>query len=327
MAHHCERLRNGSEQFFEEATMGILDRLFGPAKKGSSGLFNQANGQWQVLKDALLRDDDARAQAALLEVVRLCQEAIAADPQKEGNAYVLLTNALLRGGQVYQNANEELLTKYAAACIYSWWTLPHKGWPITSKNNYEIGTRWYQEAVERLGGSATAESTMAQYGGLYGELITSPAGFEDVRTALKNDSPDVVTHEVDVETLTETVKNAVAGLTLAPSPVEFGDQARKVHGLAKVIADALVEEINALGEASPLTQLGAAALSELVFAMSQADVYAFKSNPFMSAGAPANVQASWLNVVKAAVHDEARALARALEALRKLHGLESLYDP
>ena len=307
--------------------MGILDRLFGPTKKGSGGLFNQANYHWQMMKEALLKGDGNKAELALLEVVRLCQQASATDPQKEGNAYVLLTNAFLRGGQVYRNANEELLTKYAAACIYCWWTLPHKGWPITSKSTYEIGTRWYREVLQRLGESAIAESTMAQYGGLYGKLITSPSGFEDARTALENDSPDVVTHEVDVELLTTTVKNVVVGLALAPSPVEFGDQARKVHELGKVMADALVEKINILDEGSPLTKIGASALSVLVSAMVQADVYAFKSNPFMFARTPANVQASWLNVVKAAVHDEARALARALEAFRKLHGLESLHDP
>ena len=126
----------------------------------------------------------------------------------------------------------------------------------------------------------------------------------------------------DVETLSADIKNALAELAMAGSAEEFGDQARNIHALAKVLADALVDKINALTDDSPLVGPGAPALAELVFAMSQAEGYAFRSDPFMLTGAPANVQASWLDTVKAAVHDEARALARALAAYRHLYGLE-----
>ena len=98
--------------------MGILDRVFGKHVKG--GMFNQANQHWQVMKQALLAGNATTAQSALLEVVRLCQEAIAADPLKAGDAYVLLTNAILRAPQVYSTGDEELLMKYAAACIHTW---------------------------------------------------------------------------------------------------------------------------------------------------------------------------------------------------------------
>ena len=93
--------------------MGIFDWLFGPWKRGSSGLFNQANQHWQMMKQALLSGHEWQAQLELLEVVRLCQEAIQASPQKEGDAYVLLANALLRGNQIYDDADENLLVKYA----------------------------------------------------------------------------------------------------------------------------------------------------------------------------------------------------------------------
>lgn len=181
--------------------MGILDRLFGPAKKGSSGLFNQANHHWQVMKEALLKGDDTKAQWALLEVVRLCQEAIAADPQKEGNAYVLLTNALLRASQVFPATDEELLIRYAAACIHTWWTLPHKSWPITSKNNYELGIRWFQEIQQKMhnAGSANPEATMAEYVSLYGGSVTSPSGFESVRATLVRNPEELREQELREE--------------------------------------------------------------------------------------------------------------------------------
>jgi hypothetical protein len=304
--------------------MGILDKLFGPAKKGTSGLFNEANHHWQVMKEALLRGHDAKAQSALLEVVRLCQMAIVADPQKEGNSYVLLTNALLQASQIFPTADEELLIRYAAACIQTWWILPHKGWPITTKNNYEIGERWYQEVLHRLelAGSTNPASTVAEYAELYGKLVAQPSGFESIKAALLKNSQEAEPHTPDVERLSATIKSAVVGLALATSPVEYGERAREVHALAKVQADALVEAINTLTEGSPLVLPSTDALAELVFAMSQAEVYAFKSDPFMFAGAPGNVQASWLNLVKAAVHDEARALGRALVVFRQVHGLE-----
>lgn len=187
--------------------MGILDRLFGAlatkATKNSDGLFNQAVQHWEVMKAALFEGNGDRAQSALLEVVRLCQEAIAADPQKAGDAYVLLTNALLKASQVYTTGDEQLLTKYSAACIYFWWTLPHKEWPITLRNNYQTGLRWYQEVLQRLeqAGSTNPASAMAECGSLYGKLITSPAGFEGVETALMRITPDAEVPKADGEIL------------------------------------------------------------------------------------------------------------------------------
>lgn len=138
---------------------------------------------------------------------------------------------------------------------------------------------------------------------------------------LLNESP-AAEAQFDVEVLSPDIKKALAELAMAGSAEEFGERARNIHALAKVQADALVDKINALPDDSPLVGPGAPALAELVLAMSQAEAYAFKSDPFKFAGAPANVQASWLDTVKAAVHDEAGALAKALAAYRRLHGLD-----
>ena len=81
---------------------------------------------------------------------------------------------------------------------------------------------------------------------------------------------------------------------MAGSAEEFGERARNIHALAKLQADALVGKINAL-----------------------------TSDLLMFAGAPASVQGSWLDTVKAAVDDQARATARTLAAYRYLHGQEA----
>ena len=128
--------------------------------------------------------------------------------------------------------------------------------------------------------------------------------------------------QFNVELLSADIKRALVGLATTDSTDEIGEQSRNIHALAKVLADALVEKINALPVDAPAVGLGAPALAELVFATSQAEAFAIKSNPLTGSGAPANVQASWLNTVKAAVDDEARALARALATYRYFHGLE-----
>ena len=136
------------------------------------------------------------------------------------------------------------------------------------------------------------------------------------------DEADANREPLDVGVLSTNIKNALVQLTMAGSAEEFGESARNIHALAKVQAEVLVEKSNAMTEDSQLVRAVASALADLVFAMSQAETHAFDSNPFMFSGAPANIQASWLEVVKAAVHDEARALARALAAYRQLCGLE-----
>ncbi len=180
--------------------MGILDWLFGPWNRGSSGLYNKANQHWEFMKQALLSGDDRQAQIELLEVVRLCQESIQANPQKQGDAYVLLANALLRGSDLYQDADEPLLIKYAAACIHSWWTLPYNRSPIT--RHYDLGLRWYQKVSQKLQtfGSQNLEASMSEYGSLYGSLVTSPSGFQNIRAALRKDGPATESQTSDAET-------------------------------------------------------------------------------------------------------------------------------
>jgi hypothetical protein len=300
--------------------MGLLDKLFGKAAQGSSGLFNQANEQWQLLKQAMLNDDQGKAQAGLVEVIRLCQEAIAADPQKEGNSYVMLTNALLRADRAFPSADKELLLKYAAACIHIWNLLPHKSWPVTSKSNHELGIRWLGEIQQNLrtSGSTNPEATMAEYASLYGQLITSPKSFDAVRNALTPEGTKPSNNDADI--LSKTVKEAVMALYLAASPTEFGDRAMNVHKLAEIQSDALIEAINTLPADSPLIPPSTAALAELVGAMSFAEAR-FKSDPFAFIGAAASVQASWIKFEIAVVHDEANALARASEMFKRIHGL------
>lgn len=152
------------------------------------------------------------------------------------------------------------------------------------------------------------------------ERPVSSADDERIKAAPQN--PEDTNQALpDVETLSADIKNALVELAMATSPIEFGERAQNTHALAKIQADALVEKINDLAEDSPLAGSAVGALSELVFAMGQAEASA-TGNPFSMVGAPPKVQESWLALVKAGVDDEASALARALAAYRRLHGLE-----
>ena len=162
--------------------MRLFDSLLGPWRSGS--LFTAANGHWQLMKSAILAGRDDVAQVELLAVVLLCQESIEISPRKQGDAYVLLTNALLRGSTVFGNADEHSLLRLSAAAIQRWWSLPHKKPPITK--HYDQGLRWYSEVLDRLrsSGSANPEATMIEYESLYGARIATTSGYEDVENAL-----------------------------------------------------------------------------------------------------------------------------------------------
>ena len=117
-------------------------------------------------------------------VVRLCQASIETSPRKQGDSYVLLTNALLRGGDVFGTADEHLSLRLSAAAIQRWWSLPHNKLPIT--RHYDLGLRWYNEVLDKLrnSGSANPEATMIEYESIYGARITTTSGYEEVADAL-----------------------------------------------------------------------------------------------------------------------------------------------
>ncbi len=184
----------------ERSSMGILDRLRRPSTSGSTGLFNQANQHWKLHQEAVLAGDEAKNLREILEVVRYCQQAIAAD-RRESSAYVLLTNALLvaRLDRPDDQATDPL-RKYAAAVIHKWWATAPKEYPWIKSDAYAHGVQFYDQLIEEVQraegcSSQEAKAKMADYGAEYGDLITYPSSYESVRGAVLSATGGARPHE------------------------------------------------------------------------------------------------------------------------------------
>ena len=180
--------------------MGIRE---GPSTSGASALFDQASEHWKHMRAAESAKDDEKKLSEIMEVIRLCQQAISAD-KNQGNAYVLLTSALFVSCS--PRANTEMLGKYASGVIHKWRTLAEKQglWRVpriyefevnyqglSSPGDYELGVSLYallmacwQKGPGFFGTEKEAEASMAILGSLYGDFVTSPRSYEEVRQAV-----------------------------------------------------------------------------------------------------------------------------------------------
>ena len=155
-------------------------------------LFNQANEHWRRRQQLLTVGDDKGARQACSEVIRLCQLAIRSD-EKMGDAYVMLANALtVAASDVLGQSDRERydnLQSMAAAVIHYWYTLPHRGYPITKKSGLEIGERLWEIIIDELSRdkSLTREDTIllveAYRDSMASELI-SPESFEEIQETI-----------------------------------------------------------------------------------------------------------------------------------------------
>lgn len=120
--------------------------------RSATKFFDEATKHW-VKTRSYFFVDEAKVCTELSEVIRLCQLSIQAD-QRSGNAYVLLANALTSAASHGPGRSDqeryEFLQSRAAAVIYLWYTLPHRGYPITSKNNETIGERLLGIIVDEI---------------------------------------------------------------------------------------------------------------------------------------------------------------------------------
>jgi hypothetical protein len=149
MQQQCKEYPEGSVQSPDRSS--LLDRASRALIGKSGGLFNQANEQWRKAKHFSSEGNDEKVKEACVEVVSLCQQALSADP-KEGDAYVLLANALMATAHIWnisptQEIYESLLSR-SAAVIHLWYCLPHRGYPITK--NKEIGDGLWKRILEEL---------------------------------------------------------------------------------------------------------------------------------------------------------------------------------
>ena len=175
--------------------MGLLTRLFESLFR--PGMVKQAIRHWDAIKEARRCGDLHTARIELLKVVRACQEAIEADPQKEGDGYVLLINTLIAAPELFDAADKKRLVKYQAASIHSWFTLPYKRPPITK--NCERGVQTYEKVLVdlKIAGYSNPVLAIGDYSAQYSQPVTSLSpGLEMISAAFYgvDDQSGILTH-------------------------------------------------------------------------------------------------------------------------------------
>jgi len=155
--------------------------------QSANKLFKQANEQWRRHPYFLLQGDEESEREACAEVVRLCQLSIQTD-ERMGDAFVLLANALTvaasHGPGHLEQERHEFLQSRAAAVIHFWYTLPHRGYPITK--NTAIGERLWRIMVDDISQdkSLSKDATIAlieSYRDSLAAETTSPDSFEKIK--------------------------------------------------------------------------------------------------------------------------------------------------
>lgn len=161
--------------------------LFGEARKGADGIFNDAMGHYTRLR--YLFEAPARFRYELGEVIRLCQWAIATD-KKMGDAYVLLANgySMLDGHVQASGLKPDHYFRWAAGLIQHWLDTPLRNYPFTK--NGEVGEELYLNIVSRVTTINSVEEHEAQvimrrWGTEFFDMALSPASFSLIKEQLK----------------------------------------------------------------------------------------------------------------------------------------------
>lgn len=170
--------------------MGVL-KDFGKTH-AASRYCKEANKYWRNAERPLKTKDEFTLVQNIIEVIRNCQLALAED-DNYGDAYVLLANALLLAGISDPiKANKErswYLVTRAAAVIYTWYTLPSRGYPITK--NAGQGEKLFQTILGivnagELEASKYPMKLMSSYREQYADNTISPGGLEEICDVLLN---------------------------------------------------------------------------------------------------------------------------------------------
>ena len=170
--------------------MGFLERF---GKTRSAGrYFNEANKYWKSAEQPFKARDELALAHNLIEVIRNCQLALVED-DNYGDAYVLLADALLLASvsdpiKADKERSWYLVTR-AAAVIYTWYTLPNRGYPITK--NVSQGEKLFQTILGivnagELEASKYPMKLMNSYREQYASDTISPGGLEDICDVLLN---------------------------------------------------------------------------------------------------------------------------------------------
>ena len=202
--------------------MGILDWLSEPSTSGSSGLFNEAVRHWKMQQRAALAEDKQAQKQELLRVIACCQAAIDKN-QNEGDAYVLLTNALIVASHLRRIAEEDsgLLRKYAVGAIHKWQGLPQKKYSITKNYDQAVEQgRRVLEMIQQAEGCSreAAESIMSECGALYGDFVISPTSYGQIEKAVLGSSNKSAPHNsVSLESKAEKAVVQVEATPVMPN--------------------------------------------------------------------------------------------------------------
>jgi len=152
--------------------------------------FNEANKYWKRAEQPLKAKDEFALVDSLIEVIRNCQLAIAED-ENYGDAYVLLADALLLAGisdpiKADKERSWYLVTR-AAAVIYTWYTLPHRDYPITK--NVRQGEKLFGTILDivnagELEAKKDPMKLINSYREQYAKDIISQKGLEEISAVL-----------------------------------------------------------------------------------------------------------------------------------------------
>ncbi len=204
--------------------MSIFKR-FDKARK-SGKYFNEAKKYWKHAEQVFKAKDEVALTENLIEVIRNCQLAIVEDDNC-GDAYVLLADALLLAS-VFDpiRADKErswYLATQAAAVIYTWYTLPNRGYPVTK--NVRRGEKLFQTllGIVNAGESEAIqypEKLINSYRERYASNIISPEGLEEISDVLLKQTN--LDHKEHTPTANETLVNyPLLEETLLPDQRDF----------------------------------------------------------------------------------------------------------
>ncbi len=170
--------------------MGFFER-FGKTRTAGR-YFNEANKFWKSAERPFKAKDESAFVDNLVEVIRNCQLALVEDGNY-GDAYVLLADALLLAGvsdpiKADKERSWYLVTR-AAAVIDTWYTLPHRDYPITK--NVKQGEKLFQTILGIVNaGELEADKypmkLINSYREQYASAAISPEGLEEISDVLLN---------------------------------------------------------------------------------------------------------------------------------------------
>lgn len=171
--------------------MDLFGKRFSQVRSASK-LFNEATKYWAKAGKSLQAKDERKLIRDLIEVIRFCQLSIEADEQY-GDSYVLLADALLLAGTFDSRSADRrrswFLVTRAAAVIHAWYSLPHRGYPITK--NVARGEQLFKTILEivNAGEIQSKDATMKlidTYRDTLAAQIISPAGLNEISDVLLN---------------------------------------------------------------------------------------------------------------------------------------------